>query len=202
MQLIEETYFGWDSLTHVLDCPNPTWDDVQIRHDEGTRPDASGTDPHTCTNALCSHRTTFTRLQLRLLCRDCHTVRIISGEGSTETCTTTADTGWGQTPHQTGGVWLWPGRPTAPGGEPHQYLVTLQPAALTRATLYGIITAYRDSNGVQRWIAGCAPDPDGAHPISTLRWRYASNAYDTAIDAAEFIDITHRFPQRPVVVAV
>ncbi|WP_228916795.1 hypothetical protein [Streptomyces sp. DH20] len=202
MDLITETYLGWDPLTHTVDCPAPVWDAVEIRRTEGLRPRTAHDEPHACATDGCTHADTFGRVQLRLLCRDCDTVVLVGGEALTETRSNPALTGWGQRPTQCGGVWLWPGRPTIPGGEPHQYLVTLQAAALTRETLYGIITGYHDSTGAQRWIAGCEPDPDGAHQICTLRWRYASNAYESVEDAAEFIDITARFPRQPVVVSV
>ncbi|MFC5217275.1 hypothetical protein [Streptomyces coerulescens] len=202
MDLIEETYFGWDSVTHTVDCPNPTWDDVQTRYDQGARHDASGADPHTCSNSLCSHATTFGRVQLRLLCRDCDTVRIISGEGLAETYTTTDATGWGQPPRQVGEVWLWPGRPAIPGGEPQQYLVTRQPAAITQATLYGLITAYRDAEGTARWIAGAVRDDQGAHYVSSLRWRHRSAGLTDLDAAAEWIATVETAPQRPLEVAV
>jgi hypothetical protein len=202
MDLITDAYLGWDPLTHTADCPAPTWDVAELRRTEGVRPRPLGADAHACTTETCGHADTFGRVQLRLLCRDCDTVRIISGEALTEVCTTTEQTGWGQAPTQYGGVWLWPGRPVIPGGEPHEYLVTLQAATLTRATLYGIITAYRDASGTRHWIAGAEPDPDGAHQISGLRWRHSSNSYDSVEDAAEYLDITSRFPHRPVVVAV
>ena len=202
MQLIEDTYFGWDPLTHTIDCPTPTWDDVQIRHDQGVRPDASGADPHACSNSLCSHVASFGRVQLRLLCRDCGTVRIISGEGLAETCTTTDATGWGQDPRRVGELWLWPGRPVVPGGEPHQYLVTRQPAAITRATLYGIITAYRDADHALRWIAAAVPDAGGAHQVSTLRWRHSSRGLDQLEQAAAWLTEITTAPQRPLEVAV
>jgi hypothetical protein len=200
MQLIEETYFGWDPYTHTVNCPNPTWDEVQVRRDEGARPVATGDQPHTCTNSMCSHNTGFGRVQLRLMCRDCSTVYTITGEGLTEVCTHTSLTGWGQPPRQVGDVWLWPGRPAIPGGEPHQYLVTRQATTVTAATLYGIITGYRDADGTPRWIAGAVPDEDGAHQVSTLRWRHSSRGLAKLEDAAAWIAGTDA--ARPLVVAV
>ncbi|MFF9138452.1 hypothetical protein ACF09G_12895 [Streptomyces albogriseolus] len=202
MDLITETYLGWDELTHTVDCPSPVWDAVEIRRTEGLRPRTAHDAPHACVSDGCTHADTFGRVQLRLLCRDCDTVVLVGGEALTETRSNTALTGWGQRPTQSGGVWLWPGRPTIPGGEPHQYLVTLQPAALTRDLLYGIVTGYHDADGTRRWIAGAYPDADGAHQICTLRWAYASNGLSSVDEAAAFIDGTIRNPQRPVVVSV
>ncbi|WP_320784140.1 hypothetical protein [Streptomyces sp. CRN 30] len=202
MDLITETYLGWDPLTHTVDCPNPTWDVAEIRRTEGVRPLSTGAEQHACPNDICGHADQFARVQVRLLCRGCGTVHTLSGEALTQTCTTTATTGWGQTPTRYGDVWLWPGRPTAPGRTPSQYLVTRQAATLTRATLHGIITAYRQADGTRRWLAGVEPDDTGAHQISTLRWRHASNALDTLAEAAEWTATIADLPQRPLVVAV
>ncbi|MFB7597210.1 hypothetical protein [Streptomyces sp. NPDC056160] len=203
MDLITETYFGWDPLTHTATCPNPTWDTAELRRTTGVRPaGTSATDAHTCTDPACEHADTFARVQLRLLCRDCDTVRIISGEGLSEACTHTSLTGWGQAPTRAGDVWLWPGRPAIPGGAPHQYLVTQQPAALTRATLYGIITGYHDSLQRQRWIAAAVPDEHGAHQVSTLRWRHSSNGLDDVATAAAWISTAADRAQRLLVVSV
>ena len=128
MQLIESLYLGWSPLDHPVDCPSPTWDVVEIRHDEGGRIVQTGAERHACANDTCSHDDTFGRVQLRLLCRDCGSVRTITGEGLTQVCTDTSLTGWGQAPRQVGGVWLWPGQPAAPGREPHDYLVTREQA--------------------------------------------------------------------------
>jgi hypothetical protein len=201
MQLIEETYFGWDPYSHTVDCPNPTWDEVQVRRDEGARPVATGSEPHACTNDMCSHATAFGRVQLRMLCRDCGTVYTITGEGLTEVCTHTSLTGWGQTPRRVGEVWLWPGRPVIKGGEPHQYLVTRQPAAVTPTTLYGIITRYREADGTPRWLAAAMPDEDGAHQVSTLRWQHAARGLAALEDAAAWIASADQHVARPLVVA-
>ena len=202
MQLIEETYLGWDPLSHTLDCTNPTWDTVELRRDEGVRPHATGAEPHACVNDQCSHASTFGRMQLRLLCRDCGTVRTITGEGLTEVCTHTSLTGWGQGSRQVGEVWLWPGRPAVPGGEPTQYLVTRQPAAITLGTVYGIITRYRDADHTPRWIAAAVPDEDGAHQVSALRWRHSSRCLAALEDAAAWITDAELTAARPLVVAV
>lgn len=202
MELITETYFGWDPLTHTVGCPSPVWDTVEIRRTEGVRPRAIGADRHACPTEHCGHGDAFGRVQLRLLCRDCGTVYTVSGESLTEVCTHTSLTGWGQSPTRCGDVWLWPGRPAAPGHDPHQYLVTRQAVAVTKDTLYGIVTAYRDASGAGRWIAGAEPDDNGAHQISTLRWRHSSNALDSVADAAAWIADAETRTHRPLVVAV
>lgn len=202
MELITETYLGWEPLTHTVDCTNPSWDDVEVRRTEGIRPQSTGSDHHTCSHPNCEHADSFRRVQVRMVCQGCDTVRIISGEALTEVYSTTQNTGWGQAPTQCGGVWLWPGRPAAPGADPHEYLVTLQGSVVTRATLYGIITGYRDSSGQRVWMAGAEPDPNGAHQVSALRCRHVSTPCSSVEEAAEFLDITARFPHHPVVVTV
>jgi hypothetical protein len=177
MDLITETYFGWDPLTHTTDCPSPVWDTAEIRRTEGVRPRPTGAHEHACPTEHCCHGDAFGRVQLRLLCRDCGTVYTISGESLTEVCTHTSLTGWGQTPTQYGD-------------------------AVTPATLYGIVTAYRDASGTRRWIAGAEPDDDGAHQISTLRWRHSSNALDSVAAAAAWIADAETRTHRPLVVAV
>lgn len=202
MELIEEVYFGWKPLVHGPGCPNPVWDDAQVLHSEGVRPGTYGADHHTCTHPDCGHRDTFERVQLRLLCRDCKTVTTISGESLVQVISHTAATGWGQPPTPLAGVWLWPGRPAIPGGQPHQYLVTQQAQALTHDLLYGIITGYHDSNGHPLWIAAAVPDQAGAHQVSTLRWRHSSNGLTTLDEAAAWIADAELRAQRPLVVAV
>lgn len=200
--LIEYMYFGWQPLGHGPDCPNPVWDDAQVLHDQGVRPGSYGADHHTCAHADCGHRDGFERVQLRLLCRDCGTVHTISGESLVHVLSHTSVTGWGQPPTQVGEVWLWPGRPPVEGAAPAQYLVTRQPQVVTEDTLYGIITRYRDAEGISHWLAGAVLDPDGAHQVHSLRWRYSSNALDTVDEAAAWIAGAEIRPQRPLVVAV
>ncbi|WP_405925473.1 hypothetical protein [Streptomyces sp. NBC_00035] len=203
MQLIEDLYLGWQPLTHTDTCPRPVWDTVELRHDEGGRIVQTGADRHTCDNDDCSHANEFSRVQLRLLCKDCGTVRTITGEGLTEVCTHTSLTGWGQKPTRVGGVWLWPGQPAIPGGEPNDYLVTRdQAAAVTTDNLYGLITKYRDADGAPRWIAGALPDRDGEHYVHSLRWRHRSTGLTDLAAAAEWIATVHAQPQRPLVVSV
>ncbi|WP_055535660.1 hypothetical protein, partial [Streptomyces graminilatus] len=158
--------------------------------------------PHTCTHADCTHTTEFTRVQLRLLCRDCGTVHTISAETLTQVLSHTSVTGWGQPPTHIAGVWLWPGRPPVRGALPWEYLVTLDNRIPTPTTVHGIITGYRDADHVQRWIAAAIPDPDGAHQVSTLRWRHSSTGLTTLDEAATWTATAHTTPQRPLVVSV
>lgn len=203
MDLIETVYFGWNPLAHAVGCARPVWDDAEVLHTEGIRPGVAGADHHACTHDICTHADAFTRVQLRLLCKSCNTVHTISGESLTQVVSHTDATGWGQPPHQAGGVWLWPGRPAIPGSEPHQYLVTRDASqTVSPGTLYGIITRYRDADHVPRWIAAAVLDKDGAHQVSTLRWRHASRGLAALEDAAAWITDAEVSAAGPLVVAV
>ncbi|MEU3507902.1 hypothetical protein ABZ733_08220 [Streptomyces longwoodensis] len=203
MELIEETYFGWNPVPHAPGCERPVWDRAEVVHTEGVRPGCYGAEHHVCSHPDCGHRDVFERVQLRLLCQTCGTVCTISGESLVQAMSHTSATGWGQAPAELGGVWLWPGRPAIEGGRPHQYLVTRDASrTVSTDTLYGIISGYRDASGTKLWVAGAQPDPDGAHQISTLRWRYASRGFEDLAAAAAWIADAETTPQRPLVVAV
>jgi hypothetical protein len=203
MQLIEDLYLKWQPLSHTVDCPRPIWDVVELRQDEGVRIVQTGAERHNCDNDDCSHGDSFGRVQLRLLCRDCGTVQTVIGEGLTQVCSHVSRTGWGQAPRQVAGVWLWPGQPAAPGGEPHDYLVTRERVeAVTTESLYGIITRYRDAEGSPRWIAGALQEADGEHYVHSLRWRHRSTGLVDLDAAATWIAGAEHRAQRPLVVAV
>lgn len=203
MHLIEDLYLGWQPLSHTVDCPQPTWDVVEERRDEGARIVSTGAEHHGCPNDVCSHDDTFTRVQLRLLCHDCGTVRTVTGESLTHMVSSVTDSGWGQAPTKNHGLWLWPGQPVIQGGEARDYLVTREQAAtVTTENLYGIITRYRDASGAPLWIAGALPDTNGAHQVHSLRWRYSSNGLDDLDAAAAWIAAAETRTHRPLVVAV
>ncbi|MFE3855227.1 hypothetical protein ACFXPN_29350 [Streptomyces griseorubiginosus] len=204
MDLIETVYFGWNPLAHAEGCTNPVWDDAQTMHSEGIRPCAGSDQPHGCVKGDdCTHRDTFDRVQLRLLCTTCGIVHTLSGESLVHVISHTSATGWGQPPIQMGEVWLWPGRRSATAAsEPHQFLVTRQAATVTRETLYGIITSYLDSEYKPRWIAAAVPDEAGAHHVSSLRWRHASRGQAALEDAAAWIADAELTAPRTLVVAV
>ncbi|MDX3455095.1 hypothetical protein PV396_24660 [Streptomyces sp. ME02-8801-2C] len=203
MDLITTTYFGWNPLAHAPGCTIPVWDDADIRHTDAIRTTPGDTRPHECAHPDCTHDTGFDRVQLRLLCRTCHTVITLSAEHLNQAMAHTSVTGWGQPPQQLAGVWLWPGRAPAPGHTPYEYLITRDNTHIpTPDTVYGIITGYRDADHVQRWIAAAVPDPDGAHQVSTLRWRHSSKGLATLGEAAAWITDAETRPQRSLVVSV
>jgi len=203
MDLIETVYFGWNPLAHAEGCTHPLWDDAQVMHSEGLRPGINADEHHACANGICTHADTFERVQLRLLCTTCGTVHTISGESLVHVISHTSATGWGQPPIQMGEVWLWPGRRSATAAsEPHQFLVPREAATVTRETLYGIITSYLDSEYKPRWIAAAVPDENGAHQVSSLRWRHSSRGLAALEDAAAWIADAELTAPRTLVVAV
>lgn len=203
MHLIEELYLGWQPLTHTITCPAPTWDSVELRHDEGARQVATGAEAHECISGDCGHENTFGRVQVRLLCRDCDTVYVLAGEGLGSTCTTTALTGWGQPPRKLAGVWLWPGEAATAEGRPHDYFVTRDPAApATPGALLGLITSYWDSVGAPLWIAYAHHHPDGAHKRDRLTFIHRTDALTSVEDAVRWVATVQDQPQRPLVVQV
>lgn len=203
MHLIEELYLGWQQLTHTTACPNPVWDSVEWRRDEGARLVQQGAEAHECISGDCDHGNGFDRVQFRLLCRDCQTVHVLDGEGLGSTVTTTALTGWGQPPRKTAGMWLWPGETATPDGRPHDYLVTRDPVTpATPGALHGLITSYWDSVGTPLWIAYAHHHPDGTHKRGRLTFTHRTNALTTVQDAARWIATVQDQPQRPLVVQV
>ncbi|MFF3891343.1 hypothetical protein [Streptomyces sp. NPDC001914] len=203
MQLIDDIYLGWSPLHHGPTCAQPTWDKVEVRHDLGARIVQTGAEHHTCANDDCRHSDTFGRVQVRLLCRDCGTVATLTGENLTTVFTPGADSGWTQAPREVAGVWLWPGQPALPSAEPHDYLVTREPAdTVTIDNVYGLITRHRDATGAPHWIAAALPDPAGPHQVHTLRWRHRTSGITVLAEAAAWIAAADTRAQRPLVVAV
>jgi hypothetical protein len=203
MQLIESLYLGWSPLSHGPACERPTWDRVEVLHDQGARIVQTGAEHHACSNTDCSHADLFGRVQVRLLCQDCGAVCTITGENLTTVFAPSSDSGWTRAPRKVAGVWLWSGQPAAPGAEPHDYLVTRDRVdAVSTDTLHGIITRHRDATGAPRWMAAALPDPDGPHQVHTLRWRHRTAGLTDLDEAAAWIATAGTRPQRPVVVAV
>ncbi|WP_190040364.1 hypothetical protein, partial [Streptomyces fructofermentans] len=171
MHLIEDLYLGWEQLPHTATCERPAWD-IDVRHDEGAHPLSHRADlQHDC--STCDHGPTFPRVTVRVICRSCQTVHLITGEGLGRSCTTTEVLGYGQAPSQVSGVWLWPGQPSTPGSDPGSFLVTRDRVSrVTRASVAGLITGYWDSEGRTRWIAGADLDDDGTHRVHSLSFTH------------------------------
>ncbi|WP_314411427.1 hypothetical protein [Streptomyces sp. DSM 40484] len=171
---IDDTYFGWNALAHTPDCttPGPASWEVQTRLDEGVHPLSHREDlQHSCPNLNCSHDNGFPRVTVRLVCRSCHTVHLISGENPTQDHTTTAAHGYGEPPARMAGLYLYPGRAflygEGPGtsgwdDQPLQWLVTRDLPAdglLVREDCVGRISRWTTAAHQQRWRADAVQTP-------------------------------------------
>ncbi len=153
-QPIEETYFGWQDLPHSIVCAQPVWE-IDVRRDTGAHPLPHREDlQHDCPNPHCDHAGTFPRVTVRLICRSCDTVHLISGEdlGSTGICTTQT-IGYGARPRQMAGLYLWPG-PLGAGYQVYEYLVSARPVGRLRPKdCVGQIGQHPTARGPQLWWA-------------------------------------------------
>lgn len=166
--LIDETYFGWDQLTHTSDCDRPAWE-VGIRRETGAHPLSHRADlQHSCIN--CDHANLFTRVTVRLVCRACRTVHLVSGEDPTHNPTTTAAYGYGEPPALVAGLCLYPGHAflhgEGPGrsgwdDQPIEWLVTAAPAAgqLRREDCVGRISRWTNAAHQTRFRADAVQAP-------------------------------------------
>lgn len=190
MNIVRDLYLGWTRLEHGQDCPLPVWE-PQLRMDEGRRGRLNvGDDPHACTAEDCGHANLFGRFTVRLVCRSCEAVHIISGEDVGIYSTTAAAYGYGQAPREVEGLWLWAGAQIVPGrgGEPREYLVTLTPRLPAQAAdIAGTICHYRTAGQHPRWQASAVADPDGPYGDATLRWARRRTELRTIEKAAAWI---------------
>lgn len=197
MRLIEDTYFGWNDVTHALDCERPSWD-IDVRHDTGRHfTSQAGTEQHTCPNEDCAHADVFDRVTVRIICRSCHTAHMISGEGLGTTCTTTEALGYGQPPRKTAGIYLWPSAPVlygyGPGrsghdDQPHAWLATAEPAErLKTEHCIGAIGRHRTARGALRWWAGALPAMPPVPGHGRLVWDRKVSGFTSVSAAARWI---------------
>ncbi|WP_329142746.1 hypothetical protein OIU91_03970 [Streptomyces sp. NBC_01456] len=152
-------HLGWIPFRHRPDCVKPVWEiDQQTESDQWR--DRRGGPEHSCPNEDCGHHNHYDKVTVRVLCRSCGTVRLISGEEHTSQTTTTASTGYGQTPKRVGGPWLYPGPPLLDfmDAGPSVYLCSLQKVdRLTEKDIVGGISEGRDPRGGTIWSAGALP---------------------------------------------
>ncbi|WP_052433029.1 hypothetical protein [Streptacidiphilus carbonis] len=152
-------HLGWRSFGHRADCARPVWEVDQQSEADRWR-DRRGGPEHACPNEDCGHSDRFDTVTVRVLCRSCGTVHLISGEERTSRTTTTASTGYGQVPKKVGGLWLYPGPPlldwhdAGPGG----YLCSLERVErLAEKDIVGSIGEGRGARGATTWSAGALP---------------------------------------------
>ena len=214
--MIEETYFGWARLTHTEGCDAPSWE-IDVRHDAGIRPLTQSTAViHQCPDENCGHSSSFDRVTVRIVCRSCTTVHLITGEGLGRATTSTEALGYGQPPRRLDGLYLWPSPPVlygyGPGrsgldDQPREYLVTTTLAdRLTPGMCVGAIGRHFNAAHKPLWWAGAIQTPPPTRltgQVHRLAWKHRTNEH-TSVEAAAAWIATAIDPaqQRPLVVAV
>ncbi|MFI9311240.1 hypothetical protein [Streptomyces triculaminicus] len=154
-------HLDWQPFRHRSDCTKPVWEVDQQRESDARRPRRDGPE-HECPNGECGHGAHYDRITVRVLCRSCGTVHLISGEEHTSRTTTTARTGYGQAPKKVGGLWLYPGPPlldlreyTSPGA----YLCSQEKVdRLSEDDIVGVVSEGRGKRGGTVWYAAVGPD--------------------------------------------
>jgi hypothetical protein len=154
-------HLEWQPLGHQADCAKPVWEVDQQTVADALRPRHEGSE-HSCPNEECGHRAHYDRITLRVLCRSCGIVHLISGEEYTTRTTTTVRTGYGQPPKRVAGLWLYPGPPLLRlrgYDSPGAYLCSRQKVdRLSEQDIVGVITEGRGKRGRTVWHAAIKPE--------------------------------------------
>lgn len=188
-------YLGWRQLTHRADCARPSWE-VATRTEEEQHRGRFDSHGHTCPNEDCHHSDRYDKLTVRIVCRSCQVVQLLTGEEHSFAGTTTASIGYGQPPKRVGGLWLYPGPPLLAylNPEPSGYLCTLAKVEpLTEEDIVGGISEERTKRGRIVWRAGIfpeiSPSPLASHPAPFLRWSTESGdqMFPTVAAAAKWV---------------
>ncbi|MFC8676764.1 hypothetical protein ACFUEN_29265 [Streptomyces griseorubiginosus] len=175
MNIAVDLYLGWETLDHALDCPLPVWE-PQLKIDEGRRGRLGvGDDPHGCAADECGHANLFRRFTVRLVCRSCESVHVISGEDVGIYSQPAEQYGYGHAPLEVEGLWLWAGQRLQTRSqlrEPREYLVTRTPQIPAQASdVAGMIAHHNTAGQHPRWQASAIADPNGQHgDRDGLRW--------------------------------
>lgn len=201
MRSVQETYLGWEELTHYKGCAKPGFEvsvrrnDDALRHHSGLAYEARV--QHGCKGEYCGHRNTFTEMVVRIVCRSCGAAEVITGEQTDDTGRSTMSTkalGYGLPPRRMAGLLLWPGDPwLSPGravsAEPHDFLVT-RPGVkrVTKEDVAGQITQGRGKRGAVTWTAAAVPREDGPYGmLDKIRWAQVQDGLKTPAAAAKWI---------------
>lgn len=191
MNLARDLYLDWLAFPHRRGCQQPAWE-AQLKMDHGHRGRLLDTEDqvHACTAEGCLHANDFRRYTVRLVCRGCTAVHIISGEDVGIDRMTTAAYGYGAAARETEGLWLWPGEQKSPGHHqlPQDWVVTRTPDVPVRAIdIAGTIASYLTAGHHTRWKACAIPDPDGLHGGDQLRWARCQRELRSVDQAAAWI---------------
>ncbi|MFJ4342615.1 hypothetical protein [Streptomyces sp. NPDC088915] len=153
MSNAEDLYLGWTELRHAEGCRKPAW--AAETRDEW---DFFRGGKHQCPDEDCGHSSRYTKTTLRLVCRSCGTVRLLSGELDSQGGSTVERYGYGQQPRKVGGLYLYPGGTDEWIGSPWDYLVTTEKVdRVTKDNLVGSMGQGRTPRGRTIWSAGVQP---------------------------------------------
>ncbi|MFD9453478.1 hypothetical protein ACFWBC_10355 [Streptomyces sp. NPDC059985] len=191
-------YLGWTRPSHRPDCARPAWE-VDLRTEHGQHRDRRGGGPaHSCPNEDCDHGDRYEEVTVRLLCRSCQVVRLITGEEQSDRSTTTASTGYGQPPKRVSGLWLYPGPPLLEylDSTPHAYLCTLERVdELDEKNIVGIVGEGRGPRGATVWSASALLEVRSLPSVRTepyLTWTATSGdiTFKSVTAAAKWVKAT------------
>lgn len=182
-------HLGWRPFQHRDGCARPVWEVDQQAETDARRDRRGG--GHSCPAEDCGHHDHYDKVTVRLLCRSCAMVHLISGEERSSTMTTTASTGYGQPPKKTGGLWLYPGPPLLhwPSAGPSGYLCSRKHVErLAPEDVVGALGEGRGPRGAVTWSAGALPTwkpsvtGSGTFPLPT--WTKGADAQFRTVAAA------------------
>ncbi|WP_330335748.1 hypothetical protein OHS33_39580 (plasmid) [Streptomyces sp. NBC_00536] len=187
-------YLGWTRPAHRPDCARPSWE-VDLRTEFGQHRNRRGGPAHSCPNDDCDHGDQYEEVTVRLLCRSCQVVRLITGEEQSDRSTTTASTGYGQAPKPVAGLWLYPGPPLLRlhDSTPYSYLCTLERVEqLDEKDIVGTIVEGRGSRGATVWSAAALLEVRHLPSVRTepyFTWKTVSGdtAFKTVAAAAKWV---------------
>lgn len=188
---LQDTYLAWTELAHAPDCAVPQWI-VDVR-DEGRAFRDLTRKTHSCPSEGCDHGDRYEKTSVRIVCRSCGRARIMSGESDSLRCSSTTALGYGQQPHKSGGLWLYPGEPLlygwgGDGDDPTGYLVTR--TRVDRVTVANVAGAIHQDRGPRRgikWAATAIVDAFGEYGYGQVRWARRQAGLPTKAAAAKWI---------------
>ncbi|MFM9563284.1 MULTISPECIES: hypothetical protein [Streptomyces] len=203
MKSVQDTYLGWEELTHRKGCAKSGFE-VSVRRNDDARRYHSGLAhedrvEHGCKDGYCGHRNTFSEMVVRIVCRSCGAAEVITGEQTDDTGRTTTSTrqlGYGLPPRRLAGLLLWPGDPwlsvgRAVSSDPFDFLVTRTGVKhITEPDVVGQITQGRGKLGGVMWTACAVPNQDGPYgTFDRIRWAQVRDGFKTPAAAAKWITI-------------
>lgn len=202
MSTVQDTYLGWERLSHAEGCKQPVWEVDLRRREDAWRYKASlayeERAEHKCADEHCTHGDRFDELTVRIVCFSCGMAEVITGERTEDTgrsSTHAKHLGYGMPPRRVAGLLLWAGEPwlnvgRAVSDEPHDFLVT-RPGVerVTKEAVAGQITQTRGKRGGVIWTAAAVPAEDGPYGVGLgrVRWTRVQEGFKTPAAAAKWI---------------